>query len=114
MRTDPTVEKRQEGISFLLIDMKTPGITVRPLILMDGGHEVNEVFFDDVKVPAENLVHKEGKGWTVAKYLLGYERMNTGRIGESKRELAQAERIFCATNRRTCACATASRASKWS
>jgi alkylation response protein AidB-like acyl-CoA dehydrogenase len=87
VRTDPTVEKRQEGISFLLIDMKTPGVTVRPLILMDGGHAVNEVFFDDVKVPAENLVHKEGKGWTVAKYLLGYERMNTGRIGESKREL---------------------------
>jgi alkylation response protein AidB-like acyl-CoA dehydrogenase len=87
VRTDPTVEKRQEGISFLLIDMKTPGVTVRPLILMDGGHSVNEVFFDDVQVPADNLVHKEGKGWTVAKYLLGYERMNTGRIGESKREL---------------------------
>ncbi len=68
--------------------MKTPGITVRPLILMDGGHEVNEVFFDDVKVPAENLVHEEGKGWTVAKYLLGHERMNTGRVGASKRELA--------------------------
>jgi len=89
VRTDPTVEKRQEGISFLLIDMKTPGITVRPLILMDGAHEVNEVFFDDVKVPVENLVFEEGKGWTVAKYLLGYERMNTGRIGASKRELAK-------------------------
>jgi hypothetical protein len=88
VRTDPAVERRQEGISFLLIDMKTPGITVRPLILMDGAHEVNEVFFDDVRVPAENLVHEEGKGWTVAKYLLGYERMNTGRIGESKRQLA--------------------------
>jgi alkylation response protein AidB-like acyl-CoA dehydrogenase len=87
VRTDPTVEKRQEGISFLLIDMKSPGVTVRPLILMDGGHSVNEVFFDDVQVPADNLVHQEGKGWTVAKYLLGYERMNTGRIGESKREL---------------------------
>jgi alkylation response protein AidB-like acyl-CoA dehydrogenase len=89
VRTDPTVEKRQEGISFLLIDMKAPGITVRPLILMDGAHEVNEVFFDDVKVPLENLVHDEGKGWTVAKYLLGYERMNTGRIGDSKRQLAR-------------------------
>jgi hypothetical protein len=88
VRTDPGAERRQEGISFLLIDMKTPGITVRPLPLMDGGHEVNEVFFDDVRVPAENLVHEEGKGWTVAKYLLGYERMNTGRIGESKRQLA--------------------------
>jgi alkylation response protein AidB-like acyl-CoA dehydrogenase len=88
VRTDPSVERRQEGISFLLIDMKTPGITVRPLILMDGAHEVNEVFFDDVAVPAENLVHEEGRGWTVAKYLLGYERMNTGRIGESRRQLA--------------------------
>ena len=89
VRTDATLEKRQEGISFILIDMKTPGITVRPLILMDGAHEVNEVFFDDVKVPAQNLVHQEGKGWTVAKYLLGHERMNTGRIGASKRELAK-------------------------
>jgi hypothetical protein len=77
VRTD-SGEKRQDGISFLLIDMKTPGITIRPLILMDGAHEVNEVFFDDVKVPVENRVHDEGKGWTVAKYLLGYERMNTG------------------------------------
>jgi hypothetical protein len=89
VRTDSSLSKRQEGISFLLIDMKTPGITVRPLILMDGGHEVNEVFFDNVKVPVENLVFEEGKGWTVAKYLLGHERMNTGRIGASKRELAK-------------------------
>ena len=89
VRTDSTSEKRQEGISFLLIDMKTPGIIVRPLLLMDGAHEVNEVFFDDVEVPLENRVHDEGKGWTVAKYLLGYERMNTGRIGESKRQLAR-------------------------
>jgi alkylation response protein AidB-like acyl-CoA dehydrogenase len=89
VRTDPANQKRQEGISFLLMDMKTPGITVRPLILMDGGHEVNEVFFDEVKVPVENLVHEEGKGWTVAKYLLGHERMNTGRVGESKRQLAK-------------------------
>src|SRR5205814_4204769 len=89
VRTDPTLEKRQEGISFLLMDMKTPGITVRPLILMDGAHEVNEVFFDDVKIPVENRVHDEGKGWTVAKYLLGYERMNTGRVGESRRQLAR-------------------------
>ena len=88
VRTDPSAEKRQEGISFLLIDMKTPGITVRPLILMDGGHEVNEVFFDDVVVPVENLVHEENKGWTVAKYLLGHERMGSGNVGGSKRELA--------------------------
>jgi hypothetical protein len=89
VRTDSSLSKRQEGISFLLIDMKTPGITVRPLVLMDGSREVNEVFFDDVKVPAENLVYEEGKGWTVAKYLLGHERMNTGRIGGSKRELVK-------------------------
>jgi alkylation response protein AidB-like acyl-CoA dehydrogenase len=88
VRTDPSAEKRQEGISFLLMDMKTPGITVRPLILMDGGHEVNEVFFDDVKVPVENLVFEENKGWTVAKYLLGHERMGSGAVGSSKRELA--------------------------
>jgi len=87
VRTDPSPERKQEGISFLLIDMRTPGITVRPLILMDGGHEVNEVFFDDVEVPVENRVHDEGKGWAVAKYLLGHERMNTARIGTSKREL---------------------------
>ena len=86
VRTD-TAAKKQEGISFLLIDMKTPGITVRPLVLMDGGHEVNEVFFDDVKVPVENRVADEGMGWTVAKYLLGHERMNTARIGTSRREL---------------------------
>lgn len=89
VRTDPNTEKRQQGISFLLFDMKTPGITIRPLILMDGRHEVNEVFFDDVKVPVENLVHKEGDGWTVAKYLLGYERLGTGQVGASRRELVK-------------------------
>jgi len=96
VRTDASVEKRQEGISFLLIDMKTPGIIVRPLILMDGGHEVNEVFFENAKVPLENLVAEEGKGWTVAKYLLGHERMNTGRIGASKRELAKLKEFAAA------------------
>ena len=89
VRTDASREKRQEGISFLLIDMRSPGITVRPITLLDGSREVNEVFFDGVKVPVENLVHEEHKGWTVAKYLLGYERMGTGRIGQSKRELAR-------------------------
>ncbi|MEP6943942.1 MAG: acyl-CoA dehydrogenase family protein [Betaproteobacteria bacterium] len=87
VRSDRGAERKQDGISFLLIDMKTPGITVRPLALMDGGREVNEVFFDDVAVPVENRVHDEGKGWTVAKYLLGHERMNTARIGTSQREL---------------------------
>ncbi len=93
VRTDPTAEKRQEGISFLLMDMSTPGITVRPLILMDGGHEVNEIFFDDVKVPVENLVHEENKGWTVAKYLLGHERMGSGNVGASRRELAALRKL---------------------
>jgi len=93
VRTDPGGGKRQEGISFLLIDMTSPGITVRPITLMDGGLEVNEVFFDDVRVPAENLVHEEGKGWTVAKYLLGYERMGTGRVGQSKRELMRLKEL---------------------
>ena len=99
VRTDPAAERRQDGISFLLIDMRTPGITVRPLILMDGRHEVNEVFFDEVAVPIENRVHDEGKGWTVAKYLLGYERMNTARIGTSRRELAQLK-AFAAKQRK--------------
>ena len=93
VRTDATAEKRQDGISFLLIDMKTPGITVRPLILMDGGHVVNEVFFDNVQVPLENLVFEENKGWTVAKYLLGHERMGSGAVGASKRELAALRKL---------------------
>src|SRR5579883_2406470 len=86
VRTDPHV-KKQEGISFLLIDMKTPGITVRPIITIEGGHEVNEVFFDDVKVPAENLVSEENKGWDYAKYLLGRERTGIARVGLSKERL---------------------------
>jgi len=93
VRTDPKTEKRQDGISFLLIDMKTPGITVRPIVLRTMGHEVNEVFFDEVRVPSENLVHEENKGWTVAKYLLGYERMGTGNISMCKRELARVKEL---------------------
>ena len=99
VRTDPAMERKQDGISFLLIDMKTPGITVRPLPLMDGRREVNEVFFEDVEVPVENRVHDEGKGWTVAKYLLGHERMNTARIGTSKRELERLK-AFAADQRK--------------
>ncbi|MBM1171135.1 pimeloyl-CoA dehydrogenase large subunit [Microvirga arabica] len=97
-RTDSAV-KKQEGISFLLIDMKTLGITVRPIQTIDGGHEVNEVFFDDVRVPVENLVGQENKGWDYAKFLLGNERVGIARIGISKarlkrvRELASLERI---------------------
>ena len=97
VRTGSGGGRRQEGISFLLVDMKTPGITVRPLILLDEAHEVNEVFFDYVAVPVENLVHRENEGWTVAKYLLGYERLNTGRIGVSKRDLARLKEIAART-----------------
>jgi len=96
VRTDSSLDKKQEGISFILVDMKSPGITVRPLILMDGEREVNEVFFDDVKVPVENLIHEEGKGWTVAKYLLGHERLNTARIGTSRRELERLKEFAAA------------------
>src|ERR1700746_2703137 len=84
VRTDPAAKKRQEGISFLLIDMTTPGITVRPIVSIDGSHHLNEVFFDDVRVPAENLVGEENKGWDVAKYLLGHERTGIARLGKSK------------------------------
>ena len=85
--------KAQAGISFLLIDMKTPGVTVRPITMLDGGHEVNEVWFEDVPVPVENLVGEENKGWTYAKFLLGHERANIAGIGSSKRELARLRRI---------------------
>ncbi|MYM42060.1 acyl-CoA dehydrogenase family protein [Duganella qianjiadongensis] len=92
VRTDSTVRK-QEGISFLLIDMKTPGITVRPIIMLDEEHEVNEVFFDNVKVPVENLIGQENKGWTYAKYLLGHERTGIAAVGRSKRELLFLKKI---------------------
>jgi alkylation response protein AidB-like acyl-CoA dehydrogenase len=87
VRTDTGVRK-QEGISFLLIDMHSPGITVRPIIMLDEDHEVNEVFFDNVRVPVANLVGQENKGWTYAKYLLGHERTGIAAVGRSKRELA--------------------------
>ncbi|ARB45351.1 acyl-CoA dehydrogenase family protein [Alloalcanivorax xenomutans] len=92
VRTDPEA-KKQEGISFLLIDMNTPGITVRPLITLDGEHEVNEVFFDDVKVPVENLVGEENKGWTCAKYLLTFERTGIAGVGQSKAALAHLKQV---------------------
>jgi alkylation response protein AidB-like acyl-CoA dehydrogenase len=92
VRTEVT-ERRQEGISFLLIDMKSPGITVRPIITLDEDHEVNEVWLDNVKVPVENRVGEEGKGWTYAKYLLGHERTGIAAVGRSKRELGFLKRI---------------------
>jgi alkylation response protein AidB-like acyl-CoA dehydrogenase len=85
--------KPQTGISFLLIDMKSPGITVRPIITMDGEHEVNEVFFDNVEVPAENLIGEENKGWTYAKHLLAHERTNIADVNRAKREIERLKRI---------------------
>ena len=92
VRTDPAV-KKQEGISFLMIDMKTPGITVRPIQTIDGGSEVNEVFFDDVKVPAENLIGQENKGWDYAKFLLGNERTGIARVGASKARIRRLKEL---------------------
>ena len=92
VRTDPDV-KQQEGISFLLIDMNSPGIEVRPIILLDGVHEVNEVFFDNVRVPVENLVGEENKGWTYAKYLLTHERTNIAGVGASQAGLDTVKRM---------------------
>ena len=86
VRTDPVV-KKQQGISFILVDMTTPGVSVRPIITIDGAHEVNEVFFDDVAVPAGNLVGEVNKGWDYAKFLLGNERTGIARAGESKARL---------------------------
>ncbi len=87
------VGKPQTGISFLLIDMKSPGVSVRPIIMLDGGHEVNEVFFDDVEVPVENLIGEENKGWTYAKHLLSHERTNIADVNRAKRELDRLKRI---------------------
>ncbi|MDP6842239.1 MAG: acyl-CoA dehydrogenase family protein [Rhodospirillales bacterium] len=95
VRTDDTV-KPQAGISFLLIDMTTPGITVRPIISQDNKHSLNEVFFEDVRVPAENLVGEEGQGWTYAKFLLGHERAHISDIGGSKRRLSRLRKIAAA------------------
>ena len=92
VRTDNS-GKPQTGISFLLIDMKSPGVTVRPVIMLDGGHEVNEVFFDDVEVPIDNLIGEENKGWTYAKYLLAHERSNIADVNRAKRELERLKRI---------------------
>ncbi len=98
VRTDPEA-KAQRGISFLLIDMKSPGITVRPIITLDGAHEVNEIWFEDVAVPVENRVGEENQGWTCAKFLLGHERSNIAGIGIAKRELARLKRIAGAEGR---------------
>ena len=92
-RTDPTAKKPQEGISFILVDIKTPGVEVRPIITMDGGHEVNETWFTDVKVPVANLVGKENEGWTYAKYLLAHERTGIAGVARSKKGIERLREI---------------------
>ncbi len=92
VRTDPDV-KKQAGISMLLIDMTTPGVEVRPIELIDGGFEVNEVWFDDVRVPAENLVGELNGGWTIAKFLLGNERVGVAPVGATRRVLARVKEL---------------------
>jgi alkylation response protein AidB-like acyl-CoA dehydrogenase len=95
VRTDPN-SKPQRGISFLLIDMKSPGITVRPTTLLDGTQEVNEIWLDNVRVPVANRVGEENQGWTYAKFLLGHERTNIAGVGQSRRDLARLKRIAAA------------------
>ncbi len=85
--------RKQAGISFLLVDMKTLGITVRPIVLLNGEPDVNDVFFEDVAVPVENLIGEENQGWTYAKYLLGHERTSIAGVGRSKRELQYLKRL---------------------
>ena len=88
-----TEGKKQAGISFLLIDMKSPGIEVRPIITMDGGDEINDVLFEDVRVPITNLVGEENHGWEYAKFLLGHERTWTADIGASRKQIKKVREI---------------------
>jgi alkylation response protein AidB-like acyl-CoA dehydrogenase len=92
VRTDPQAPKKQAGISFLLIDLDTPGITMRPIKLIDGSVEVNEVFFEDVRVPADQLVGEENQGWSYAKFLLGNERTGIAQVGRTKVKLAEVKK----------------------
>ncbi|HUG24444.1 acyl-CoA dehydrogenase family protein [Piscinibacter sp.] len=93
VRTDPQAAKPQEGISFLLIDMNAPGVEVRPIRMLDGGTDLNEVYLDNVRVPAENLVGELHKGWTCGKYLLGHERTGIAGIGSCKQQLARVRSV---------------------
>lgn len=88
VRTDPDAARKQQGITFLLIDMKTPGITINPIISIDGRHTLNEVSFDEVRVPIANCIGEENKGWTYAKALLAHERTAIAGVADSKREVS--------------------------
>lgn len=92
-RTEPATTRKQQGISFLLIDMRAPGITVRPIATIDGGHDVNEVFLEQVMVPVENLVGQPGEGWNIAKFLLGKERTGLARVGTSKERIRRIKQL---------------------
>jgi len=92
VRTDPDAPRKQQGISFLLIDLRSHGVTVRPIRMVNGEADVNEVFFDDVRVPADQLVGEPGQGWTYAKFLLGNERVGNAQIGHTKLRLSYAKR----------------------
>ena len=96
-RTDPNAPKKQAGISFILVEMSTPGITVRPIKMIDGGYEVNEVWFEDVRVPVDQLVGEENAGWSYAKFLLSDERNGIARVGISKVWLAEVKERAAAT-----------------
>jgi alkylation response protein AidB-like acyl-CoA dehydrogenase len=93
VRTDPDAPKKQQGISMILVPMDAEGVTLRPIELIDGGFEVNEVFFEDVRVPGENLVGEENQGWTMAKFLLGNERVGVAPVGATKRALAELKKV---------------------
>lgn len=93
VRTDPDAPKKQMGISFLLIDLRLPGVTIRPIITLDGRHEVNEVFLDEVRVPQDCLVGEENRGWDVTKFLLSNERTGIARIGMTKHLLRRVKRL---------------------
>lgn len=97
VRTDPNAPKKQAGISFLLFDVKSPGVTIRPIKLIDGGYEVNEVFFENVRVPADQLVGEENMGWTYAKFLLGNERTGITGVGRTKVRIGVAKEYAAAT-----------------
>jgi alkylation response protein AidB-like acyl-CoA dehydrogenase len=97
VRTDPNAAKKQAGITFLLVDMKSPGLSLSPIVTLDGRHEVNSVFLDDVRVPVANRIGEENQGWTYAKYLLSNERTNIARVGITKRILAKARRAATAS-----------------
>ncbi len=93
VKTDPHAAKPQEGISFLLIDMKSPGLTVRPIRMLEGGNDLNECYLDNVRVPVDNLVGELNKGWSYGKYLLGHERTGIAGIGSCKQQLARAREL---------------------